>query len=201
MPPGMTVSRLRSYVAAVRAGSRRAIRDPAITMVVFRRVPPRPSRTVPARIVMVGAWARARAGSRASSMDDLRGDVPGPGQLTPPRFRYRGATTRTKRPAVYDARRAASFSGCSSDLTECLDGAGDIDAPFAVVRVSPRLPQVISRLLDHFADLVRAPVAHPADQECRQAGGNGRGKTRPCTFPATGALAASSRVPHGNPTR
>src|SRR5438132_8191834 len=77
MPPGMTVSRLRSYVAAVRAGSRRAIRDPAITMVVFRRVPPRPSRTVPARIVMVGAWARASAGSRASSMDGLRDDGSG----------------------------------------------------------------------------------------------------------------------------
>src|SRR2546429_2712037 len=89
MPPGMTVSRLRSYVAAVRAGSRRVMRDPAFTMVVVRRMPPRPSRTVPARIVMVGAWARARAGSRASSMDGLRGDVSGPGQLTPPRVGYR----------------------------------------------------------------------------------------------------------------
>src|SRR2546426_5114801 len=29
----------------------------------------------------------------------------GPGQLTPPRFRYRVATSRTKRPAVHDARR------------------------------------------------------------------------------------------------
>src|SRR5437879_12236875 len=125
----------------------------------------------------------------------------GPGQLTPPRFRYRVATSRTKRPAVHDARRAASFSGCSSDLTECLDGAGDIDAPFAVVRVSPRLPQVISRLLDHFADLIRAPVAHPADQECREAGGNGRGTTRPCTIPATGALAQSSRLHHTHRTR
>src|SRR5438445_13096980 len=123
----------------------------------------------------------------------------GPGQLTPPRFRYRVATSRTKRPAVHDARRAASFSGCSSDLTECLDGAGDIDAPFTVVRVSPRLPQVISRLLDHFADLVRAPVTHPADQECRQAGGNGRRKTRPWTFPAAGAVAARRRAPRAQP--
>src|SRR5712692_9734258 len=77
MPPGMTVSRLRSYVAAVRAGSRRAMRDPAITMVVLWRIPPRPSRTVPARIVTVGAWARARAGSRASSMGGLRDDLVG----------------------------------------------------------------------------------------------------------------------------
>src|SRR3989454_5111265 len=79
MPPGMTVSRLRSYVAAVTAGSRRVMRDPAITTVVFRRIPPRPSRTVPARIVMVGAWARAMAtaGSRASSMDGLRDDGSG----------------------------------------------------------------------------------------------------------------------------
>src|SRR5216117_421641 len=77
MPPGMTVSRLRSYVAAVRAGSRRAMRDPAITIVVLWRTPPRPSRTVPARIVMVGAWARARTGSRASSMGGLRDDGSG----------------------------------------------------------------------------------------------------------------------------
>src|SRR5204862_457513 len=44
MPPGMTVSRLRSYVAAVRAGSRRAMRDPAITIVVLWRTPPRAER-------------------------------------------------------------------------------------------------------------------------------------------------------------
>src|SRR5256885_16731045 len=96
----------------------------------------------------------------------------GPGQLTPPRFRYRVATSRTKRPAVHDSRRAASFSGCSSNLTECLDGARDIDAPFTVVRVSPRLPQVISRLLDHFAHLLLTPVAPAHELECGQTRGD-----------------------------
>src|SRR5438093_2801347 len=69
----MMVRRLRSYVAVVIAGSRRAIRDPATTIVVLRTTPPRPSRTVLARLVTVGAWptARRRSEEHTSELQSL----------------------------------------------------------------------------------------------------------------------------------
>src|SRR5438445_11423308 len=104
MPPGRTVKRPRSYVAVLRAASRRAIRAPSITIVRLRPMLPRPSRTVPARIVIGADWPRAHDGkTRASAtawrvrfMEALRGGQAIPrSAITQPRARLATYLTDT----------------------------------------------------------------------------------------------------------
>ena len=52
MPPGITVSLVRSYVTSGVPASIRAILDPSMTMLVLWKVPPLPSIAVPTRRTM-----------------------------------------------------------------------------------------------------------------------------------------------------